>query len=168
MEHPSGHAIWDTNVSVFTVTKKEFFSCIWTKLPESVVQKDKIGKFFHECRRHRAIRGLEQAEKAISTVRGLARTYLAVIKNQRSLVRFDARHTDVALEHPTRCMGSHSIQRAQRHSYDSKQETSWTKVQKGDFAVGWTSSFASTWSQRKPVSSTLSHRFVVRPRHAHR
>ena len=70
------------NASVFTETNKEFFSCCCTKWQENVVLKYKIGKFYDKCHRHRAHQSNGAAEKAVSTVRGLARTYLAVLKDK--------------------------------------------------------------------------------------
>ena len=49
---------------------------------------------------------------------------------------FDARHTSAASDHLTRCVGSQSIHRAQRHSCDTIRVPSATKVQKGDSAAG--------------------------------
>ena len=49
--------------------------CHWTKWQNNVVLKDKTGRFCDKCHRHRA-------EKAVSTVRGLAGTYMAVIKDK--------------------------------------------------------------------------------------
>ena len=51
------------------------------KEAKNVILKDKTGKFCGKCHRqsHQSNGG---AEKAVSTVRGLARTYLAVIKDK--------------------------------------------------------------------------------------
>ena len=48
---------------VYTETKKEFFSCHWTKWQENVVLEDKIGKFYNKCHRHRAIRAMAPRRK---------------------------------------------------------------------------------------------------------
>ena len=72
---------WSMNVSVYTKTKKEFFSCYWTKWRENVVLKDKIGKFYDKCHRQ-SHQSNGAAEKAVSTVRGLASTNLAVLKDK--------------------------------------------------------------------------------------
>ena len=43
-------------------TKKKFYNCYWTKWQKNVVLKDKTGRFFDKCHRHRAIRVMEQTE----------------------------------------------------------------------------------------------------------
>ena len=78
-QQPSGCVTWSMNAFVNTETK-EFFSCYWTKWQDNVVLMDKVGKFYDKCHRHRAIRAM--AEKTVSTGRGLAGTYLAVLKNK--------------------------------------------------------------------------------------
>ena len=45
---------------VYMQTKKEFYNCCWTKWQKNVVLKDKTGKFYDVCHRHRAIRAMEQ------------------------------------------------------------------------------------------------------------
>ena len=59
--------------------KQEFFSCCWTEWQKKFVLKDKMGRFYDKCHRHRAIRAMEPRRKAVSTVRGLARKLLAVL-----------------------------------------------------------------------------------------
>ena len=49
------------------------------------------------------------AEKAISTVRGLAGTYLAVIQDKNLVFRHYTRFADGTVDHQTRCVGSHKI-----------------------------------------------------------
>ena len=62
-------------------TKKEFFSCYWTKWQKDAVLKDKTGKFYDKCHRH-SHQSNGAAEKAVSTVRAFARKYLAVLKDK--------------------------------------------------------------------------------------
>ena len=66
---------------VYTETKQEFFSCCWTERQKKFVLKAKMGRFYDKCRRHRAIRAMEPRRKAVSTVRALARKYLAVLRD---------------------------------------------------------------------------------------
>ena len=70
------------NAFVHMETKNEFFSFYWTKWQENVVLKNKTGKFYDKCHRRTAIRAMEQLRKPSPTVRGLARTYLAVLKDK--------------------------------------------------------------------------------------
>ena len=59
----------------------EFFSCCRTKWHKNVVLKEKTGKFYDECHRHRAFRAVAPRRRH-STVRGLARTCLAAIDHK--------------------------------------------------------------------------------------
>ena len=52
---------------------------------------------------------LGAAEKAISTVRGLAGTYLAVIQDKNLVFRHYTRFADGTVDHQTRWVGSHKI-----------------------------------------------------------
>ena len=58
------------------------------------------------------------AGKAVSTVRGLARTFLAVLKRKKPVFRCDDTFTDAAVAHQTRSVGSHTIH-DKRHKYDT-------------------------------------------------
>ena len=80
----------------------------------------KTTKFYDKCHRHKAHQSNGAAENAVFTVRGLARTYLAVIKGQNRVFRREAGFTNVAVDHQARCVGSHQTQRAQRHTFDAE------------------------------------------------
>ena len=58
LEQANGCVICCMNVCFHTETKKELSSCYWTKLQKHVVLRDKTGKFFDKCHRHRAIRAM--------------------------------------------------------------------------------------------------------------
>ena len=62
-------------------SRSSFFSCCWTEWQKKFVLKDQMGRFYDKCHRHRAIRAMEPRRKAVSTERGLARKYLAVLKD---------------------------------------------------------------------------------------
>ena len=51
-EQPNGCVTWCMNAFVYMETKKEFFSCYWTKWQKNVVLKDKTGRFCDKCHRH--------------------------------------------------------------------------------------------------------------------
>ena len=72
-EQPNGYVTWSTNVSVYG-DKDGVLQCCRTKWHKNVVLKEKTGKFYDECHRHRAIRARGAAKTAVSTVRSLART----------------------------------------------------------------------------------------------
>ena len=48
---------------IYMETKKEFFSCYWTKCQKNVVWNDKTGKIYGMCHRHRATRAMEPLRK---------------------------------------------------------------------------------------------------------
>ena len=73
-EQPNGSVTWCTNDSVYTETQKEFFSWCWTQLPTKCRPK---GQDWQILRRVSP----KQSHQS-STVRGLVRTYLAVIKDR--------------------------------------------------------------------------------------
>ena len=52
--------------------------------------------------------------KAVSTVRSLARTCLAVLKDKNPVFRCDDTFACAAVDHQTRSVGSHTIQREKR------------------------------------------------------
>ena len=62
-QQPSGCVTWCMNAFVYMETRKEFFSCYWTKWQKNVVLKDKTGKFYGKRHRHRAIRAMEPLRK---------------------------------------------------------------------------------------------------------
>ena len=124
------------NAFVYVETKKEFFSCYWTKWQKNVVLKDKTGKFYDKCHRHRAIRAMEQLRKPSSTVRGPASTYLAVLKEKTRLSQCDNTLSDASVDDQTRSMDSHSIQCEKRHTNDPVREDSSTELQERDPATG--------------------------------
>ena len=73
------------------------------------------------------------AENAISAMRGLAHTYQALIND--IIESFDVKPAAPMMpwtNHQTRIVGSHKIQRAQRHTHDIICEDSWTEIQGKD------------------------------------
>ena len=70
LEQPHGRVIWVTDASVHTETK-EFFSKYFTKLPKNVVQGWQDLRRVSPTQSHQSNGA---AEKAIPTMRGLART----------------------------------------------------------------------------------------------
>ena len=81
-EEKSACVTWCMNAFVYTETRKEFFTCCWTQWQKDVVHKDKMDKFYDKRHRRRAIRAMAPRRKHVSTVRGLARTYLAGLKDK--------------------------------------------------------------------------------------
>ena len=77
------------------------------KWQKNVVLKDKTDKFYDK--RHRATRAVAPATKAVFTVRGLARTYLAALKD-----KIPDTFTNAAVDNQTRSLGSHTFQRGMR------------------------------------------------------
>ena len=59
----------------------ERFCLHWTKLPKTVLLMDKTVKLYDKCHRQ-SHQSNGAAEKEVSTVRGLARTYLTVIREK--------------------------------------------------------------------------------------
>ena len=76
------------------------------------------------------------AEKAVSTVRRLARTYLAVLKDKNPVFRSDNTLSDASVDDQTCSMDSHSIQCEKRHTNDTDREDSLTEIQERDPATG--------------------------------
>ena len=111
-------------------TKKEFYNCCWTKWQKNVVLKDKTGRFCDKCHRHRAIRAMEQLRKAVSTVRGLAGTYLGSSQRQNPVFCSDNTFTNASVDDQTRGMDSHEIHCEKGHTNDSVKEDSWKEIQK--------------------------------------
>ena len=79
---PNGCVTWGMNAFVYMETKKEFFSFCWTKWQKNVVLKDKTSP-----RQSHQSNGA--AEKAVSTVRGQARTCLAVLRDKIQSLSFE-------------------------------------------------------------------------------
>ena len=76
------------------------------------------------------------AEKAVSTLRGLAETYLAVLKDKNPAFGSDNTLSDASVDDQTCSMDSHSIQCEKRHTNDPVREDSWTELQERDPATG--------------------------------
>ena len=81
------------------------------------------------------------AEKAVSTVRGLARTYLAILKEK------------IAGSPPTQC--------EKRHTNGPVRKDSRTEIQETDPATGRTSSRSLSRSQRQSASAAMGNRPLV-------
>ena len=79
--------------------KDEFFRCWRTKWRRNVVPQDKTGKFLRQVSPTQSHQSNGAAEKAVSTVRGLARTNLAVLKDKSRLLTW---------RHIHRCCRGHS------------------------------------------------------------
>ena len=81
------------------------------------------------------------AEKAVSTVRGLARTFLAVIKDKILFLAVTT-HSPMlpwTIDH-TRSMDSHEIRSEKGHTNDSVREDTRTERQKRDSSTGQSAS----------------------------
>ena len=76
------------------------------------------------------------AEKAVSTVRGLARTYLEVLIDKIPVFWFNDTFIDAAVDSRTRSVLAHMLSRERRHTGDSVREDSWKKVQERNPATG--------------------------------
>ena len=76
------------------------------------------------------------AEKPVSTVRGLARTYLAVLKDKNPVFRSDHTLFDASVDGQRCSMDSHSIQCEKRDTNDPVREDSWTEKQERFPATG--------------------------------
>ena len=128
-QQPNGCVTW-VCAFVYMETKKEFFSCDWTRWQKNAVLKDKIGKFYDKYHRHRVHQSNGAAEKAVSTARGLGRTYLAVLKDK--IPSFDSDNTlsDASVDDQTRSMDSHSTKCEKRYTNDSVREDSWIEIQR--------------------------------------
>ena len=91
-----GHAArgcWNSThgcvIGVRTVLSTRRFSCYWTKLQKNVVLKGQDWQILRQVSPTQSHQSNDAAEKAVSTVRGLARTYLAVIKDK--IASFDVK-----------------------------------------------------------------------------
>ena len=132
LEQPSGCVTWCMNAFVFTETKKEFFSCCWTKWQKNVVLYDKTGKFYDKYHRHRAIRARALWRKPsphCSRISGSS-------QRRNPVFRCDDTCTDAAVDNQTRSVDSHTIQCEKRDTHDSVRVDSWTEVQERDPATG--------------------------------
>ena len=74
-------------------------------------------------------------EKAVSAVRGLARTYLAVLKDKIPSFHVTT-HVPMlpwTIRHPSCVLTRHNVR---RDTYDTVREDSWTEIQERDPATG--------------------------------
>ena len=117
-QQPSGCVTWGMNAFVYMEQKKEFFSCYWTKWQKYVVLKDKTGKFYDKCHRHRATRAMEPLGKPSPQCVDLLEHIWQFSKTESRLL--ERQH----------------IQREKRHTNDPVREDSWTEVQERDPATG--------------------------------
>ena len=62
--------------------KKEFYNCYWTRWQTNVVPEGQDRQILRQVSPTHSHQSDGAAEKAVSTVRGLARTYLAMIKDK--------------------------------------------------------------------------------------
>ena len=115
-QQPSGCVTWGMNALVYMDTKKEFYRCCWTKWQKNVVLKDGA------------------AEKAVSTVRGLAITYLAVITDKipSFTVTTHSPMLPWTIRHAAWILTRYNVR---RDTNDSVRE-SWTEMQKRDSSIG--------------------------------
>ena len=60
---------------------------------------------------------------------------LGSTQRQNRVFRREARFANV-VDHQTRCVGSHEIQQAQRHTHDTIREDSWTEIQEESLPLG--------------------------------
>ena len=92
----------------------------------------------------------DKTERAVSTARGLARTYLAgSSQRQNPVFRRDDTYIDAAVDNQTRTVGSHTIQRENRHTCDTEKIRG-QKYRKEILPLGERS---SPWSHCQPASA---------------
>ena len=77
-QQPNGCVTWDMNAFVCMETQKEFFSCYWTKWQKNCRSEGQDWKILQQVSPTQSHQTSGAAEKAVSTVRGQARTCLAV------------------------------------------------------------------------------------------
>ena len=126
-QQPNGCVTWSMNAFVYMERKKGFFSCYWTMWQKNVVLKDKTGKFYGKCHRHRAIRAMEPLRKPSPQCVRVAGAYLAVLKRQNPVFWSDNTLSDASVDDQTRSVDPHSIQCEMRHTNDPVREDSWTE-----------------------------------------
>ena len=80
-EQPSGCVTWCMNAFCIHGDKAGVLQLLLDRVTKEVRPEGQDGRFYDKCHRHRAIRAMEPRRKAVSTVRGLARKYLAVLKD---------------------------------------------------------------------------------------
>ena len=81
-QQPNGCVTWGMNAFVYMETKKEFFNCYWTKMAKECRIEGQDWQILRQVSPTQSHQSDGAAEKAVSTVRGLARTYLAVLKDK--------------------------------------------------------------------------------------
>ena len=106
LEPPYVCVISGTNASVHTETKKEFFSCCWTKLQNNAVLLGQDWKILRQVSPTQSHQSSGSRRRPVSTVRGLASTYLAVITNKISSDDVKPDSANVAVDNQTRRVGS--------------------------------------------------------------
>ena len=111
----------------------------------NVVLRDKAGHFLRQVSPTRSHQSNDAVEKTISTVRFCSHI-LCSPHPQNRVFRREARFATVAVDHQTRCVGYHEIQRA-RDTHDTIREDSWTEILEGDPTIGSTGSRAPPRSQ---------------------
>ena len=98
--------IWCTNASVHTETKKEFFSCYWTKLQNNAVLLGQDWKILRQVSPTQSHQSSGSRRRPVSTVRGLASHILDSQQNKISSVDVKPDSANVAVDHQTRRVGS--------------------------------------------------------------
>ena len=106
-EQPSGCVTWGMNASFYMETKKEFCNCYWDKVAKECRPAGQDWQILRQVSPTQSHQSNGAAEKAVSKVRGLAGTYLAVMKTKS---RRDNTLTNASVDDQTRSMDSHEIQ----------------------------------------------------------
>ena len=81
-QQPSGCVTWGMNAFVYMGTEKEFYNCYWTKWQKACRPEGQDRQILRQASPTQSHQSNGAAEKIVSTVRGLARTFLAVVKDK--------------------------------------------------------------------------------------
>ena len=152
LEQPRGCVTWGMNAFVCTLSKEGVLQLLLDKVAKRMsFLKDKTGKIYDRCHRHRAAGANGVAEKAVPTVRGFGRTSLAVLKDKIPSFDVNDTFTDAATDNRPRSVGSHSIQLEKRHTNDSVREDSWTRSA-GKRSCHWVNKFSLVAQEPMSIS----------------
>ena len=148
-QQPSGCVTWCMNAFVYVETKKEFYSCCWSKGQKIVVLRTRLANLTT------GVTDTEPSEQWSSGESRLHSTWTCWNisgSDQRQNPVFCSGNTvtNASVDDQTRSMDSHEIQCEKGHTNDCVREDSWTEIQKRDSSIGGTSPRSPSWSELQP------------------